>query len=395
MNAMRTTLLITLTGRDRPGVTSRLFGALSGHELSVLDIEQVVIRGHLVLGVLCASAGPPDLTAIHRKISALAADLGLDAEITTGSSDPPRRRGRLHVSLLGSPLSPAAINAITGRIAASGANIDRITRLAQDPVTCVELDVSGADPATLRSELSREAVQQHVDVAVQRGGLRRRAMRLIVMDVDSTLIQDEVIDLLADRAGCAAEVAKVTEATMRGELDFEASLRERVALLAGLNDGVLADVRHALRLTPGARTLIRTLKRLGYRCGIVSGGFTQIIDPLAAELGIDYVAANVLETADGKLTGRVSGPVIDRAGKAAALRRFADLAGVPLSQTVAVGDGANDLDMIAAAGLGVAFNAKPVVRDAADTALSLPYLDTVLYLLGISSDEVEAADTEA
>jgi phosphoserine phosphatase len=395
MNAMRTTLLITLTGRDRPGVTSRLFAALSGHELSVLDIEQVVIRGHLVLGVLCASAGPPDLTAIHRKISALAADLGLDAEITTGSSDPPRRRGRLHVSLLGSPLSPAAINAITGRIAASGANIDRITRLAQDPVTCLELDVSGADPATLRSELSREAVQQHVDVAVQRGGLQRRAMRLIVMDVDSTLIQDEVIDLLADRAGCAAEVAKVTEATMRGELDFEASLRERVALLAGLNDGVLADVRRALRLTPGARTLIRTLKRLGYRCGIVSGGFTQIIDPLAAELGIDYVAANVLETADGKLTGRVSGPVIDRAGKAAALRRFADLAGVPLSQTVAVGDGANDLDMIAAAGLGVAFNAKPVVRDAADTALSLPYLDTVLYLLGISSDEVEAADTEA
>jgi phosphoserine phosphatase len=395
MNAMRTTLLITLTGRDRPGVTSRLFAALSGHELSVLDIEQVVIRGHLVLGVLCASAGPPDLTAIHRKITALANDLGLDAEITTGSSDPPRRRGRLHVSLLGSPLSPAAINAITGRIAGSGANIDRITRLAQDPVTCLELDVSGADPATLRSELSREAVQQHVDVAVQRGGLQRRAMRLIVMDVDSTLIQDEVIDLLADRAGCAAEVAKVTEATMRGDLDFEASLRERVALLAGLNDGVLADVRHALRLTPGARTLIRTLKRLGYRCGIVSGGFTQIIDPLAAELGIDYVAANVLETADGKLTGRVSGPVIDRAGKAAALRRFADLAGVPLSQTVAVGDGANDLDMIAAAGLGVAFNAKPVVRDAADTALSLPYLDTVLYLLGISSDEVEAADTEA
>jgi phosphoserine phosphatase len=395
MNATRTTLLITLTGRDRPGVTSRLFGALTGHELSVLDIEQVVIRGRLVLGVLCASAGPPDLTAIHRKVSALAADLGLDAEITTGSPDAPRRRGRLHVSLLGSPLSPEAINAIAGRIAASGANIDRITRLAQDPVTCVELDVSGADPATLRSELAQEAAHRHVDVAVQRGGLQRRAMRLIVMDVDSTLIQDEVIDLLADRAGCAAEVAKVTEATMRGELDFEASLRERVALLAGLSEDVLNGVRDALRLTPGARRLIRTLKRLGYRCGIVSGGFTQIIDPLAAELGIDYVAANVLQIADGKLTGQVAGPVIDRAGKAAALRRFAEQAGVPLSQTVAVGDGANDLDMIAAAGLGIAFNAKPVVRDAADTALSLPYLDTVLYLLGISSDEVEAADAEA
>ncbi|MBV9794920.1 MAG: phosphoserine phosphatase SerB [Actinobacteria bacterium] len=394
MNATRTTLLITLTGRDRPGVTSRLFGALTGHELSVLDIEQVVIRGRLVLGVLCASAAPPDLTAIHRNVSALAADLGLDAEITTGSPDAPRRRGRLHVSLLGSPLSPEAINAIAGRIAASGANIDRITRLASDPVTCVELDVSGAAPATLRTELSREAAQRRVDVAVQRGGLQRRAMRLIVMDVDSTLIQDEVIDLLADRAGCAAEVAKVTEATMRGELDFEASLRERVALLAGLSEDVLDGVRGELRLTPGARTLIRTLKRLGYRCGIVSGGFTEIIDPLAAALGIDYVAANVLEIAGGKLTGRVAGEVIDRAGKAAALRRFADQAGVPLSQTVAVGDGANDLDMIAAAGLGIAFNAKPMVRDAADTALSVPYLDTVLYLLGISSDEVEAADAE-
>ena len=201
MNATRTTLLITLTGRDRPGVTSRLFGALTGHELSVLDIEQVVIRGRLVLGVLCASAGPPDLTAIHRKVSALAADLGLDAEITTGSPDAPRRRGRLHVSLLGSPLSPAAINAIAGRIAASGANIDRITRLAQDPVTCVELDVSGADPATLRSALAQEAAHRHVDVAVQRGGLQRRAFRLIVKDVDSRMIDDEVIYLLGDRAG--------------------------------------------------------------------------------------------------------------------------------------------------------------------------------------------------
>ena len=255
------------------------------------------------------------------------------------------------------------------------------------------MDVSGADPAIAPGGLSREAAQQRVDVAVQQGGLQRRAMRLIVMDVDSTLIQDEVIDLLAARAGCAAEVAKVTEATMRGELDFAASLRERVALLAGLREEVLGDVRARLRLTAGARTLIRTLKRLGYRCGIVSGGFTQIIDPLAAELGIDYVAANVLDIAGGKLTGRLSGPVIDRPGKADALRRFAAEAGVPLTQAVAVGDGANDLDMIAAAGLGIAFNAKPVVRDAADTALSLPYLDAVLYLLGISSDEV-AAGTE-
>jgi phosphoserine phosphatase len=294
------------------------------------------------------------------------------------------------VTLLGSPLAPAAITAIAGRIAASGANIDRIGRLAQQPVTCIEMDVSGGDPVLLREDLAQAAVAQGIDVAVQRSGLHRRAMRLIVMDVDSTLIQDEVIDLLAARAGCADEVAKVTAAAMRGDLDFTASLRERVALLAGLDAGVLDEVRGDLRLTAGARTLIGTLGGLGYKFGIVSGGFVQVIEPLAAELGIGYVAANVLEISGGKLTGQLSGPVIDRAGKAAALRGFAADAGVPLSQTVAIGDGANDLDMIAAAGLGVAFNAKPVVRDAADTSVSVPYLDAVLYLLGISSDDVAA-----
>ena len=392
MNTPRTSLLITLTGRDRPGVTSRLFAILGRHPLSVLDVEQVVIRGRLVLGVLLGCDGPPDLTGIHAAVSALAADLGLEAEITMGSvpSAEVARGGRLHVTLLGSPLVPAAITAIAGRIAASGANIDRIGRLARQPVTCIELDVSGGDPATLREDLARAAVEHGIDVAVQRGGLHRRALRLIVMDVDSTLIQDEVIDLLAARAGCAEEVAKVTAAAMRGELDFAASLRERVALLTGLSAGVLDEVRAALRLTAGARTLIGTLGGLGYKSGIVSGGFVQVIGPLAAGLGIDYVAANELEISEGKLTGRLCGPVIDRAGKAEALRRFAAAAGVPLSQAVAVGDGANDLDMIAAAGLGVAFNAKPVVRDAADTSLSVPYLDAILYLLGISSDDVAA-----
>jgi phosphoserine phosphatase len=400
MNRPRTTLLITLTGRDRPGVTARLFGALAAFPLSVADIEQVTIRGRLVLGVLASCDEQPDLTAIHRVVTTLATDLGLDAEITAGSAEPlagagrSRYAGRLHVTVLGSPLRPAAVAAVAGRIAASGANIDRVTRLASDPVTCVELDVSGADPAALRTALAQVASDSGVDVAVQRAGLYRRAMRLIVMDVDSTLIQDEVIDLLAERAGCAAEVAKVTESAMRGELDFAASLRERVALLAGLDAAVLDSVRASLRLTPGARTLIRTLRRLGYKCGIVSGGFTAVIEPLAAELGIDYVAANTLEVADGKLTGRVLEPVVDRDGKTEALRRFARAAGVPLSQTIAVGDGANDLGMIAAAGLGVAFNAKPVVRDAADTAVNVPYLDTILYLLGIPRDAVEAADAD-
>jgi phosphoserine phosphatase len=391
MNTSRTTLLITLTGPDRPGVTSRLFAALARHPLSVLDIEQVVIRGKLVLGVLLEGEGPPDLTGIHSSVTTLARDLGLEAEITTGSGDLPARGGRLHVTLLGSPLAPAAITAIAGRIAASGANIDRIGRLARRPVTCIEMEISGGDPVLLREDLARVAVTQGIDVAVQRGGLHRRALRLIVMDVDSTLIRDEVIDLLAARAGCADEVAKVTTAAMRGELDFAASLRERVGLLAGLDARVLDEVRGELRLTAGARTLIGTLGRLGYKFGIVSGGFVQVIVPLAAELGISNVAANVLEISAGKLTGQLSGPVIDRAAKADALRRFAADAGVPLSQTVAVGDGANDLDMIAAAGLGIAFNAKPVVRDAADTSLSIPYLDAILYLLGISSDDVESA----
>src|SRR3984885_7596202 len=266
------TLLVTVTGRDRPGVTSRLFSVLAAHELSVLDVEQVVIRGRLVLGVLLSCGDAPDLTAIHRQVTAVAADLGLEAEITAGSAEPTLRRGSLHVTVLGSMLPPAAIAAIAGRIAASGANIDRISRLAHRPVTCIEFDVSGADPATLRTALASESVEQGVDVAVQRGGLHRRAMRLVVMDVDSTLVSGEAIDLLAARAGSAAKVAEITAATMRGELDFAAALRERVALLAGLDAAVIDEVRAELRLAPGARTLIRTLRRLRHQCGIVRGG---------------------------------------------------------------------------------------------------------------------------
>jgi phosphoserine phosphatase len=392
MSNPQMTLLVTVTGRDRPGVTSRLFSVLAAHRLSVLDVEQVVIRGRLVLGVLLSCDSSPDLTAIHRQVTQVASDLGLEAEITAGSAEPAARRGSLHVTVLGSQLAPGAIAAIAGRIAANGANIERISRLAHRPVICIEFDISGADPASLRATLARESVEQGVDVAVQRGGLHRRAMRLVVMDVDSTLVTGEAVDLLAAKAGCAAKVAELTAATMRGELDFEAALRERVALLAGLDASVIDEVRAELRLAPGARTLVRTLRRLGYRCGIVSGGFTQFTDVLAADLGLDYAAANTLEIAGGKLTGQVTGAIIDRPGKARALREFAGSCGVPLSQTVAVGDGANDLDMIAAAGLGIAFNAKPAVRDAADTSLSVPHLDAILHLLGISRDDVEAAD---
>jgi phosphoserine phosphatase len=388
-------MLITLTGRDRPGVTSRLFGALSAHDSTVLDVEQVVIRGRLILGVLLACGQAPDLTAIHQQVTSLAADLQMDAEITMGSGEQaPRLRGRLHVTVLGNPLTPSVIASIAGLIAASGANIDGIGRLASGPVTCIEFDVSGADPEGLRTALARESVRLGVDVAVQRGGLHRRAMRLVVMDVDSTLLTGEVIDELAERAGCASQVAALTAAAMRGEIDFEQALRQRVALLAGLDASVLVDLREHLTLAPGARTLVRTLNRLGYRCGVVSGGFTQVTDWLAAELGLDYSAANTLEISGGKLTGRLTGQLIDRAGKERMLRQFADQAGVPLNQTVAVGDGANDLDMIAAAGLGIAFNAKPAVRSAADASVSVPQLDAILYLLGISRDDVQAAEAD-
>ncbi|TXK35316.1 phosphoserine phosphatase SerB [Nonomuraea sp. C10] len=395
------TLLITFTGPDRPGVTSRLFSVLSGFPVTVADIEQVVIRGRLTLGVLVAYAGGPStgtgstLGAMWTAVERIAEDLGMEVELSTGSlAKEHRRRGRLSVSVLGATLQPAAIAGIARRIAAAGANIDRIERLAQWPVTCIELSVSGANPDELRVQLAAEAAAQQVDVAVQRTGLSRRAKRLIVMDVDSTLIQGEVIELLARHAGCLDEVAKVTEAAMRGELDFAESLRRRVAQLEGLPAEVFERVRGEVVLTPGARTLVRTLKRLDYRFAIVSGGFTQITDTLVEELGIDYSAANVLEVIDGKLTGRLVGEIVDRPGKARALERFASEAGVPISQTVAIGDGANDLDMIAAAGLGIAFNAKPVVRQAADTAVNTPYLDSILYLLGISRDEVEAADAE-
>ncbi|TYB49150.1 phosphoserine phosphatase SerB [Actinomadura chibensis] len=387
------TLLITLTGRDRPGVTSRLFRTLAEFPLTVADVEQVVIRGRLVLGVLLSYTEGADIGRVWNTAERVANDLDMEVELSTGrSTRMPKRRGRLHVTVLGAPLRPAAMAGIAGLISAHGANIDRIERLAHYPVTCIELDVSGADPDALRAALTAEAAGQQVDVAVQQSGLHRRAKRLIVMDVDSTLIQGEVIELLARHAGCLNEVAKVTEAAMRGELDFEGSLRERVALLAGLDAAAVDAVRGEVRLAAGARTLVRTLKRLDYKFAVVSGGFTQVTDAIVEDLGIDYSAANTLEIVDGKLTGRVTGPVIDRAGKAAALERFAREAGIPISQTVAIGDGANDLDMLQAAGLGIAYNAKPVVREAADTAVNVPYLDTILFLLGISREEVEAAD---
>ena len=387
------TLSITVTGADRPGVTGTLIGALSGVGAEVLDIQQVVVHGHLTLALLLR---PGEHVDELRDAAAVAAHrLGLTLTVVEGTGDNARpRQGRAAVVVLGAPLRAEAVSLVTSRIAEHGANIDRIRRLSRYPVTTVEFDISGADVPSLRTELALAATAAGIDVAVAPGGLARRGRRLVVLDVDSTLIQQEVIELLAAHCGREAEVAEVTARTMAGELDFEESLRARVATLAGLPASVLDDVRGAIQLTPGARTLVRTLKRLGFTVGLVSGGFIEIVGALADDLGIDHARANRLEIEDGRLTGRVLGEVVDRAGKARALREFAEQEGLPLSRTVAIGDGANDLDMLDIAGLGVAFNAKPVVREQAQTAVNVPYLDSVLYLLGISREEIEEADLD-
>ncbi len=387
------TLLLTVSGKDRPGVTSAVFATLTAAGVEVLDIEQIVLRRRLILGILVTA--PRDWKRLRDAVQATATALGMTVDVDRGTGDNRgRREGRSHVTVIGAPLKAAAMAAVAGRIADSGANIDRIERMARYPVTAIDLHVSGADPDHLRALLSVEAAAQGVDIAVQPASLLRRAMRLIVMDVDSTLIQGEVIELLAAHSGQAVEVAEVTERAMRGELDFEESLRERVARLEGIPATALDQVYDALVLAPGARTLVRTLRRLGYRFALVSGGFSQITDRLAADLGIHYSRANTLEVVDGTLTGRIVGDVVDRAGKAQALRHFAEQVGVPLESVVAIGDGANDLDMLEIAGLGIAYNAKALVREAADTAVNVPYLDAIMYLLGISREEVESLDAE-
>jgi phosphoserine phosphatase len=381
--------LVTVTGHDHPGVTAALMDVLTRHGATVEDIEQVVVHGRLLLGLVVSGEGSGE--AVFADLATAAADLGVEVELEPLADAEPALAVRHHVVVLGAPLPPAALAGVTRRLAACGANIETITRRSWWPAQSFELVVSGGDTAQLRRELAAEAVAQEVDVAVERGSIYRRARRLVVMDVDSTLVQGEVIEMLAAEAGCEAEVARVTAAAMAGELDFEASLRARVALLEGLPVEAVDRVRAAVKLTPGARTLVRTLKRLGWTVGIVSGGFTAVTDDLREQLGLDHALANVLEVNDGRLTGQVVGAVVDRAAKAAALRDFAAQEGLQPEQTVAIGDGANDLDMLAAAGLGIAFNAKPVVRDAADAALSVPFLDAVLFLLGIPRAEVEQA----
>ncbi len=392
------TALITVTGPDFPGVNAALFAVLADHGAQMLDVQQATIHERIMLSALVSLPG--DATRLAAALDVAIPALGLTVTVETGGDASSVHPYSSHLVLvLGRPITAANFAEVARSLAALRVNIDRVRRVADYPVTGLELRVSlpaDAPPsdAALRHALAAAGRRARCDVAVQRVSLVQRTKRLIVFDVDSTLVQGEAIEMLAAHAGRAAEVRAVTEAAMRGEIEFAESLHRRVATLEGLSVRCVDQVADALELTPGARTTVRTLKRLGYRCGVVSGGFTAVIAPLVADLGLDFAAANELEVADGRLTGRVVGPVIDRPGKADALRRFAEEAGVPLSQTVAVGDGANDLDMLATAGLGIAFNAKPVVAAAADTALSQPYLDAVLFVLGVTRDEIEGADAE-
>lgn len=395
------TMLVTLSGRDRPGITRDLFATCSEFPVLVRDIDQIVMRDRLIIAASVDGA-PDQLRALHAALLALAQDLNMEA---TMAIEPARVhaeasphigaqpvRPLFRVTLMAPDLTPGAVAEVATVIAAGGGNIDRIRRVAHYPVTAISFEGGGVDPDDLRRPLARISATGSVDLAVQETGLETRGQYLVVMDVDSTVIQDEVIDLLAAEAGQQEAVAAVTERAMAGELDFTESLHQRVALLEGLPESSLALVRDRVRLTPGARTLCRTLNRLGYRIALVSGGFSQIVAPIAAQLGVAELRANTLEVSDGYLTGRVVGDIIDRPGKRKVLEELAVRFGIPRRRTIAIGDGANDIDMLEAAGLGIAFNAKPAARAVADASVTAPFLDTVLYLMGITRDEVEFAD---
>lgn len=389
------TMLVTLSGLDRPGVTRDLFSTCSRFRVIVRDIDQIVMKERLILA--CSVEGRDrDLETLRPAIGELADRLQMDAVIDVrygvAHDAPTRPFHGFRITMMASNLDPQAVADIASQIAAGGGNIDRIRPIAHYPVTAIGFEGSGVDPDELRRPLAAISAERNVDIAVQETGLESRGQYLVVMDVDSTVIQDEVIDLLAAEAGQQEAVAAITERAMSGEIDFTESLHQRVALLAGLPESVLDRVRDRIQLTPGARTLCRTLNRLGYRIALVSGGFTQVVAPIARDLGVAELRANTLEIEDGILTGRVVGEIIDRPGKRKTLEDLAVRFGIPRGRTVAIGDGANDIDMLEAAGLGIAFNAKPIARAAADASVSVPFLDGVLYLMGITREEVELAD---
>ena len=384
------TVLIRINGDDHPGISAGLMAVLESAGADVQDIEQIVIRGRLTLGVIVEVPEGRDLLK-EVLLFGWERELEVDFDVVPSSS-PVKTPGHV-VTILGPDLHPHEIAAATSAIADAGANIDRIVRLSRYPVMSYELLVRDGDESTLRANLVRAAAAEAgMDVAIQREGLGRRAKRLVVLDVDSTLIQDEVVELLAAEAGHLDEVQRITAEAMEGELDFESALRTRVRLLAGLDEAAVERAWHNLTYSPGARTFTRTLRRLGYRIAIVSGGFSVFTDRIKRDLGIHHAHANELEIVDGRLTGELVDPIVNRSYKAKLLEQIAEAEDVPLSQVVAVGDGANDLDMLSTAGLGIAFNGKPIVERAADAAVTVPYLDALLFVLGIRREDVEAAD---
>jgi phosphoserine phosphatase len=390
-------ILITVTGPDRPGVTSTLTGILAEEDARLLDIEQVVVQGQLTL---CLLADLPAKTRdVLKELLFAAKELGLGMDFKPvqpphgGAPAAGAAEAKAYVITAIAPsLGAAQMHALASTLAAEGANIEKIGRLSENTLASVEIHAmlpADRDTEALRRTLLAVGTSSGFDVSLQRENLYRRSKRLVVMDMDSTLIRIEVIDELARAAGVVGEVAKITERAMQGEMDFDEALRRRVALLKGLDIAVLDRISSDLPLTEGAETLIRVLKRLGYRTAVISGGFSRASDALKRRLGIDYAYSNTLEIEGGKLTGRVIEPIVNARRKAELLETIAQAEGVLLDQVIAVGDGANDALMLERAGLGIAFHAKPKLKAAADTSITAAGLDAILYFLGISARDIQ------
>jgi phosphoserine phosphatase len=388
-------VLITVTGPDRTGVTATLTGILAEQGAALYDIEQVVVQGQLIL---CLLAGLPDTRDVLKELLFAAKELGMELDFKpvaavagAAAQDKPAEGGRYVITAIAPSLGAPHLHAIASTLAAEGANIEKIGRLSEETLASVEIHAllpPGRDSETLKRTLLAVATTVGFDVSLQRESLYRRSKRLVVMDMDSTLIRIEVIDELARAAGVAAEVSRITERAMQGEMDYDESLRQRVAMLKGLDVAVLDRIAADLPLTDGAETLVRVLKRLGYAIAVISGGFSRAAEALKRRLGLDYAYSNNLEIEGGKLTGRVIGPIVNAQRKAELLETIAQAEGILLDQVIAVGDGANDALMLQRAGLGIAFHAKPKLRESADTSISAAGLDAILYLLGISAREL-------
>ena len=378
--------LILVSGEDRPGITESLMQTLSAFSVTIIDIEQLVIRDRLLLTVLL-SLDEAHAEAITEDLGVLQEQIGLDIAIDFTQQDSTKISGEtLRVVVVGNAIKPSGLAAVASQIAKLGGNISAIKRTAIDPLISIELELSIPNNSlkAVQGALALVAIENKIDLAVEPGGLQRKSKRIVMLDMDSTLIEQEVINLLGQAAGKSSEIEAITDKAMAGDLDFKTALIERVSLLKGLDHNILSQVRDQITLTKGAKKLVDELHQQGHKVGVVSGGFIEVIEPILKSLEIDFYRANKLKIQDGVLTGEIDGPLIDSHAKRMALEEFADQEQVRLEQTVAIGDGANDLEMIKAAGLGIAFNAKPKVAAAADTTISNQDLSTVLLLMGIS-----------